>query len=93
MATSTQNRNATPTVSAVIDRATEAQEQFTTAARKAGNAYLDTYEKAVDRAIDLELRFAESTRQDWIKSVAEAQTGFARELTETYASTARTLLK
>jgi hypothetical protein len=93
MATSTQTKNATPTVEVILDRATEAQEQFTTAARKAGHAYLDSYEKAVDRAIDLELRFAESTRQDWVKSVAEAQTDFARELTQTYASTARTLLK
>ncbi len=93
MATSTQSKTATPTVDAMFERATEAQEQFTSATRKAAGAYLDSCEKVVDRAIDLELRLADSTRQDWVKSLAEAQTDFARELTHTYASTARTLLK
>jgi hypothetical protein len=92
MATSTQTKS-TPTLEGLFERTTDAQEQFVTAARKAGNAYLDTYEKAVDRTIELELRFAESTRQDWVKSIVESQTDFARELTQTYASTARTLLK
>jgi hypothetical protein len=93
MATSTQTKTGTPSLDGLFERTTEAQDQFATAARKAGHAYLDTYEKAVDRAIDLELKFAEGTRQDWVKSLAEAQADFARELTHTYASTARTLLK
>jgi hypothetical protein len=92
MATSTQTKS-TPTLEGLFERTTDAQEQFVTATRKAGNAYLDTYEKAVDRTLELELRFAESTRQDWVKSIVESQTDFARELTQTYASTARTLLK
>ncbi len=89
----TQTKSATSDVNGLFERTTQAQEQFTSAAQKAGHAYLDTYEKAVDRAIDLELRFAGGTRQDWLKSIAEAQTDFARELTHTYTSTARTLLK
>jgi hypothetical protein len=92
MATSTQAKT-TPTLDGLFERTTDAQEQFVSAARKAGNAYLDTYEKAVDRTLELELRFAETTRQDWVKSIVESQTDFARELTQTYASTARTLLK
>jgi len=92
MATSTQTKT-TPTLDGLFERTTDAQEQFVSAARKAGNAYLDTYEKAVDRTIELELRFAETSRQDWVKSIVESQTDFARELTQTYASTARTLLK
>jgi hypothetical protein len=92
MATSTQTKTA-PTLDGLFERTTDAQEQFVSAARKAGNAYLDTYEKAVDRTIELEVRFAESTRQDWLKSIVEAQADFAREITQTYASTARTLLK
>ena len=89
----TQTRNSTPSIDGVFDRAGEAQEQFTAAARKAGKAYLDSYEKAVDRAIEIELKLAGSTQQDWIKSIAETQADFARELTNTYTSTARTLLK
>jgi hypothetical protein len=89
----TQTRNHTPTIDGVFERAGEAQEQFSAAARKAGNAYLDSYEKVVDRAIELELKLAGTTQQDWIKSIAETQADFARELASTYTSTARTLLK
>jgi hypothetical protein len=93
MATTTQNRNTTAAINGMFERAGEAQEQFAEAARKAGHAYLDSYEKAVDRAIELELRLAGSTQQDWIKSIAETQAEFAREVTSTYTSTARALLK
>jgi phage-related tail protein len=89
----TQTRNSTPSIDGVFERAGEAQEQFAAAARKAGKAYLDSYEKAVDRATELQLKLADSTQQDWIKSIAETQADFARELANTYTSTARTLLK
>ncbi|HEX3978746.1 MAG TPA: hypothetical protein VHW96_20915 [Solirubrobacteraceae bacterium] len=89
----TQTRNSTPSIDGVFERAGEAQEQFAAAARKAGNAYLDSYEKVVDRAIELELKLAGTTQQDWIKSIAETQADFTRELASTYTSTARTLLK
>ena len=91
MATSTQTK--TPDLDGLFERTTQAQDQFTATARKAADAYLDSYEKAVDRALDLEVHFAETTRQDWIKSIVEAQADFARELNHTYTSTARTLLK
>ena len=91
MATSTQSK--TPKVDTIFQHATDAQEQFAGAARKAGTAYLDSCEKAVDRAIEFELRFADSTRQDWMKSIAETRTDLVRELTHTYTSTARTLLR
>lgn len=89
----TQTRNSTPSVDGVFERAGEAQEQFTAAARKAGGAYLDSYEKVVERATELQLKLAGTTQQDWIKSIAETQAELARELTHTYTSTARTLLK
>jgi transketolase len=92
MAASTQTKT-TPSLDGLFERTTHAQDQFTTAARKAAGAYLDSYDKAVDRTIELELRLAESTRTDWIKSMVETQTEFARELTHTYSSTARTLLR
>jgi hypothetical protein len=93
MATTTQSKNSNATVNGVFERAGEAQEQFAAAARKAGNAYLDSYEKAVDRAIELELKLAGSTHQEWVKSIAESQSDLARELTHTYTSTARSFLK
>jgi hypothetical protein len=93
MATTTQNKTSTPSIDGIFERAGEAQEQFVAAARKAGHAYLDSYDKAVDRAIALELKLAGSTQQDWVKSIVETQADFARELTSTYTSTARSLLK
>ncbi len=33
------------------------------------------------------------TQQEWLKSMIETQTEFARELTNSYATTARSLLK
>jgi hypothetical protein len=89
----TQTKTHNPSIDGVFERAGEAQEQFAAAARQAGNAYLDSYEKVVDRAIELELKLAGTTQQDWIKSIAETQADFARELASTYTSTARTLLK
>ncbi len=89
----TQTRNSVPTIDSAFERASEASEQFVAAARKAGNLYLDSYEKAVDRAIDLELKVARSSQQEWLKNIVEAQADFAREVASTYTSTARTLLK
>jgi hypothetical protein len=89
----TQTKTQTPAFEGIFDRANEAGEQFAASARKAGHAYLDSYEKAVDRAIELELKVAATTQQDWLKNLIEAQADFAREVTSSYTSTARTLLK
>jgi hypothetical protein len=63
------------------------------AARKAGHSYLDSYEKAVERATDLQLRFAGMTQQEWIKSLIEAQVDITREVSSSYTTAARSLLK
>jgi hypothetical protein len=89
----TQTKRTNAPFDAAFDRANDAGEQFASHARKAGHAYLDTYEKAVDRAIDLELKFANATQQEWLTSLVEAQADFTRELTSSYTSTARSLLK
>ena len=89
----TQTKNTVPSVDAAFERVTEAGDQLVAATRKAGNLYLDSYEKAVDRAIELELKVAGATQQDWLKNLIEAQADFAREVTSSYTSTARTLLK
>lgn len=68
-------------------------EQYAEAARKAGNRYLDAYEQTVDRTLDLELKLAGASRQDWLEDLVEAQAEIARELSGTYTSAARTLLK
>jgi hypothetical protein len=77
----------------VFEQTTELNERFLTAARKAGNLYLDSYEKAVDRAVELELELASQTQQEWLKSVIEAQADLTREVADAYAKAARSLLK
>jgi hypothetical protein len=89
----TEKTNGAPSFEKAYEQVKDSGEQFLAVARKAGNAYLDSYEKAVDRAIEFELKFAAATQQEWLKDVIEAQAEFAREVTASYTSTARTLLK
>jgi hypothetical protein len=89
----TQSRTGTQPFDTAFDQAKETGEQVLAAARKAGSVYLDSYEKVVDRAIELELKFAGMTQQDWIKGLVETQADFTREVTNSYTSTARSLLK
>jgi hypothetical protein len=89
----TQKTYGTPSFENAFEQVKDSSEQFLAVARRAGNAYLDSYEKAVDRAIDLELKLAGMTQQEWVRDLIETQTEFAREVASSYTSTARTLLK
>ena len=82
-----------PSFDAALDQYRESGEQVLAVARKAGNLYLDSYEKAVDRTTELQLKFAGLTQQEWLKSLIEAQVDVTRELAGSYTSTARSLLK
>jgi hypothetical protein len=89
----TQTQTGIPSFDQAFDQFRESGEQVLTAARKAGNLYLDSYEKAVDRTIELELKLAGLSQQEWLKSLIEAQVDVTRELTASYTTTARSLLK
>ena len=82
-----------PSFDAAFEQVKDLNEQFLAAARKAGTLYLDSYEKAVDRTIELELKVAGLSQQEWLKSLIEAQADFAREVADSYTSAARSLLK
>jgi hypothetical protein len=68
-------------------------EQMLSTARKASTQCLDSYEKTVDRAIDLELKLAGMTQQEWLKGMIDTHVEMTRELTEAYTSAARQLLR
>jgi phage-related minor tail protein len=91
--TTTQTKSSAPSFDATFEQVKDFNEQFLSAARKAGNLYVDSYEKAVDRAIDLERKVAGLSQQEWLKTLIDAQTDFAREVADSYATAARTLLK
>ena len=78
---------------ATFDQVKDFNDQFLATSRKVGNYYLDSYEKSVDRAIELELRMAGLTQQEWLRNIIEAHVDFTRELSSSYTSAARNLLK
>ena len=91
--TTTETGNGTTPIDAAFEQASDLGEQFVVAARKAGNLYLDSYEKALDRAVKVELELAGLTKQEWLKTMIEAQADLAREFASAYTTTARSLLK
>jgi hypothetical protein len=91
--TTTETKNGIPSFEAAFEQYRESGEQVWTAARKAGNLYLDSYEKAVDRGTELQLKLAGLSQQEWLKSLIEAQVDITRELAGSYTTTARSLLK
>ncbi len=86
---STETKTQAPSFEGAFEQLREQGEQFFTTSRKAANLYLDAYEKAVDRTVDLEVKFANVTKQEWLHNVIEAQADIAHELVASY----RTLLK
>ena len=88
-----ETKNGAPAVDAAFEQVKQFNEQFIAAGRKAGRLYVDSYEKAVDRAIEMERKAAGLTQQEWVKSLIETQADFAKELTTSYTTAARTLLK
>ena len=89
----TQTKNGAQTFDAAFEQVKELNEQVLTATRKAGTLYVESYEKAVDRAIELELKVAGLTQQEWLKNMIEAQADLQREFAESYTSAARALIK
>jgi hypothetical protein len=93
MATTTSTKTGIPSFDSAFEQVRESSEQVLAAARKAGNLYLDTYEKTVDRTTELQLKLAGLSQQEWLKSLIEAQVDVTRELAGSYTTTARSLLK
>ena len=93
MATTTSAKTGIPTFDTAFEQVKDSSEQVLAAARKAGNLYLDSYEKAVDRTVELQLKLAGLTQQEWLKSLIEAQVDVSKELASTYTTTARSFLK
>jgi hypothetical protein len=89
----TQTKHGAPTIDAAFDQVKDLNEQFLATARKVGNLYLDSYEKAIDRTLEAERKLAGVSQQEWLKNLIEAQADFTHEVTSSYTTTARSLLK
>jgi hypothetical protein len=90
MATATQSKTA---VNETTERIRDLNEQIIGAAKKAGGAYLDAYEKALKSIADYQEQVAKQTDVEWVSTIVDAQARFTRELTKLYVSTGRELLK
>jgi len=92
MAKSTTNQG-TEAVEQTVERIRELNEQILEAGKKAGGAYLDAYEKALQSIADYQEQVAKQTDVEWVSTIVDAQARFTRELTKLYVSTGRDLLK
>ena len=92
MATTT-NPNGAQVFDAPFKQAKDAGEQILAAARNAGSLYVDSYEQAVEKALEVETRLASSAQPEWLRSMIEAHIDLSREFAGTYVKSARSVLK
>ena len=90
---STETQNGAPTVGGAFEQVKDLNGQFLGAGRQVGTLYLDAYEKGIEQTIELQLKIASMTQQEWLKDLIEKQADVTREVTSSYTSTARSLLK
>jgi hypothetical protein len=87
----------TPDPTAAVDEAAQRirdlTERFIEAAKKAGNASLDTYEKSLQSLVDFEERAAGASQLDWVSSIAQAHAKFVQDVSAAYVSAAREMFK
>jgi hypothetical protein len=81
------------TTEATSERIRDLNERILDAGKKAGGAYLDAYEKALESIVDYQEKVAKQTDVEWISTIVDAQARFTRELTKLYVSSGRELLK
>jgi hypothetical protein len=90
---SSSTRTASGQAQETVDRIRELNERIIENSRKAGETYLDAYERALATVAGYQETMAKATPVDWMKSVLEAQANFTREFGSFYTSTAREALK
>lgn len=71
----------------------ELNERVAEASKKAGNLYVDAWEKTVTGFAALEEKVAGASRVDWVTDVVGAHANLTRDFGRTYAAGARDLLK
>jgi hypothetical protein len=95
MATQTKSKpnTASDNAEAAADRVREVNERIIESSKKAGNVYLDLYEKTLNSIADYQDKVGEQSQVEWVTTIANAQANFTRELATAYTSAARSVLK
>jgi diphthamide biosynthesis methyltransferase len=68
-------------------------ERAVEAARRAGELYLDAYEKTLQNMVEQQERLAEKTPMDWAQGMIEAQAEYTRQMAKFYESAAEAAKK
>jgi hypothetical protein len=95
VATQTKSSNSNPltdSLESASERVAELNEKAFANTRKAGAAYVDSYEKAVVSLADSYEKAATATKVDWVANAATIQADYARDTTKAYASAVRELV-
>ena len=74
------------------EQITQLNERFVEAGKRAGNLYLDSYEKFVEGITSFQQKLADQSQNDAVKSVVATQVDATRELTSAYTSAVRELI-
>jgi hypothetical protein len=75
------------------ERVRDLNERIIDSTRRAGQAYLDSYEKVLKSIADFEERVGNATQVEWLSALAQAQADFTRDIAKIYTTSARDLLK
>ena len=70
----------------------ELNERFVEAGKRAGNLYLDSYDKLVEGVTSIQQKLADQSQNDAVKSVVATQVDVTRQLASAYTSAARELI-
>ena len=82
-ATKTADRNkqaADRGVEATAERIRDLNERILESSRKAGNVYVDIYEKTLNSIADYQEKAGEQSQVDWVATMTNAQADFTRRL-------------
>jgi hypothetical protein len=90
--TQTKSNPVTESLEGAAERVAELNEKAVENGKKAGAAYLTSYEKAVLQLADGYEKAAGATHIEWVATVAASQADFTREVTKAYTRAARELV-
>jgi hypothetical protein len=91
--TKTQNGSATESFEQAADRLRDLNERIIESSRKAGQSYVDAYEKTLTSIADFQDRIGKTSQVEWISTLAHAQADFTRNWAEAYTTAARNVRK
>jgi hypothetical protein len=76
-----------------VKRVRELSERIIEQTTKNGLAWLEAYERVLDRMLRLQERAAAATQIEWINDIAAANSDFVREMSTVYFQTVRKQFK